>query len=178
MYTMVSRTSVSGKSPPPHPFTSPLPISAFFPAHGQMKDMCYVCVPWSCEASGSWCLACSTISPRFASAGWWKTLCNVVSHNESFNHPTLHFYDLELWQCSSTLSGNVLKFLVTCTGIPQMLQHLLNCQLIDRIKLPVHFFTTIITTIPMTVAKTTINAIPAERQKCTYCKWLMFSDVC
>ena len=33
--------------------------------------------------------------------------------------------------------------------------------MIDRIKLPVHFFTTSITTIPMTVAKTTINAIPA-----------------
>ena len=42
-----------------------------------------------------------------------------------------------------------------------MLQHPLNCQLIDRIKLPVYFFTTIITRIPMTVADTTNNAIPA-----------------
>ena len=42
-----------------------------------------------------------------------------------------------------------------------MLQHLLNCQLIDKIKLPVYFFTTTITTIPMTVTNTTVNAIPA-----------------
>ena len=40
-----------------------------------------------------------------------------------------------------------------------MLHHLLNCQMIDRIKLPVYFFTTSITTIPKTIA-ITINAIP------------------
>ena len=45
----------------------------------------------------------------------------------------------------------VLKLLITCTGIPQMLQHLLNCQLI-KIKLPVHLITTSITTIPATIA--------------------------
>ena len=40
-----------------------------------------------------------------------------------------------------------------------MLHHLLNCQMIDRIKLPVYFFTTSITTTPMTI-DITINAIP------------------
>ena len=36
-----------------------------------------------------------------------------------------------------------------------------NCQLIDKIKLPVHFFTTSITTIPVTIA-ITIDAIAID----------------
>lgn len=56
----------------------------------------------------------------------------------------------------------VLKLLITCTGIPQMLQHLLNCQLI-KIKLPVHLITTSITTI--TIDAIAIDVIAATDEE-------------
>ena len=44
-----------------------------------------------------------------------------------------------------------------------MLQHL-NCQLIDRIKLPVYFFTTNITTIPVIIAITKVVITATDKE--------------
>ena len=48
--------------------------------------------------------------------------------------------------------------------------------MIDRMKLPVHFFTTSITTIPVTIA-ITIDAIAATDEEVRTANKLMFSDV-